>query len=171
MPSSAAGQDPTDPADVMRAYTDAANAGDLEAALACWADDAIYTVLPAAFTGQSIFTGKAQIRSLAEAFVAQHSRTELEDLRVDGERVTAHARSALDSVRRLGIDALEATAEAIVHDGKIQSATYTFTPRSAQLLATSRAALTASAQLPQTQEPIDGALTDGPDDVPHQASG
>jgi ketosteroid isomerase-like protein len=172
MPISAARQGPTDPAAVIRAYTDAANAGDVEAALACWADDATYTVLPATFSGQSVFTGKAQIRSLAEAFVAQHSRTELEDLRVDGGRVTARARSVVDSVRQLGIDALEATAEAIVRDGKIQAATYTFTPQSAALLATARAAWTASAQIPQAQELIGGGLTGGPDDVvPHQASG
>jgi ketosteroid isomerase-like protein len=172
MLSSATGQGPTDPAAVLRGYADAANAGDVEAALACWADDATYTVLPAALTGQSVFSGKAQLRALLEAFVAQHSRTELEDLRADGERVTARARSIMDSVRRLGTGALEATAEAIVRDGKIQSATYTFSPEAAALLATARAAQTAAAQLPQAQERIGGGLTGGADDVvPHQASG
>jgi ketosteroid isomerase-like protein len=172
MPSSTTGQGPTDPSDVIRAYVEAANAGDVEAALACWADDATYTVVPAAFTGQSVFTGKAQIRSLLEAFVAQHSRTEIMDLHVDGARVTAQARSGVDSVRRLGINALEATAEAIVRDGKIQSATYTFSPEAAALLATARAAQTATAQIPQAEERIGGGLTGGPDDVvPHQASG
>jgi ketosteroid isomerase-like protein len=157
---------------VIRGYANAANAGDVEAALACWADDATYTVLPAAFTGQSVFAGKMQLRALLEAFVAQHSRTKLEDLRVDGERVTARARSVIDSVRRLGIDALEATAEAIVRDGKIQAATSTFSPDAAALLATARAAQTASAQLPQAEELIGGGLTGGADDVvPHQASG
>ena len=171
MLSSAAGQGPAEPADVIRAYIDAVNAGDMEAALACWADDGTFTVLPAAFTVQSTLTGKAQIRSLAEAFAAQHSRTELEDLREDGERVTARARSALDSVGRLGIDALEAAVEAIVRDGKIQSATYTFTPKSAGLLETAQAALTASAVIPQAEDPIGGSLIGGPDEVPHQASG
>jgi ketosteroid isomerase-like protein len=172
MPSSATGQGPANPAEVLRAYTEAANAGDVEAALACWADNATYTVLPAAVTGQSVFAGKVQLRALAEALVAQHSRTELEDLRVDGERVTARARAIMDSVRHLGIDALEATAEALVRDGTIQSATSTFSPEAAALLATARAAQTASAQIPQAQELIGGGLTGGADDlVPHQASG
>jgi len=171
MSSPAAGQGPTDPASVIRAYTDAANAGDVEAAIAWWADDATCTVLPAAVMGQAVFTGKAHIRSLAEALIAQHSRTDLEELQVDGERVTALSRSHVDSVRRLGVEALEATAEAIVRDGKIQSATYTFTDTVARLLATARSAQSASSQIPQAVDPIDGALTGGDEEVPHQASG
>ena len=129
-------------------------------------------MLPAAVTGQSVLAGKLQLRALAETLVARHSRTELEDLRVDGERVTARARSSMDSVRRPGIAALEATAEAIVRDGKIQSATSTFSPEAVALLAAARGAQTASAQLPQAQELIGGGLTGGADDlVPHQASG
>jgi hypothetical protein len=168
---SAARQGPTDPAGVVLAYTDAANAGDLEAALAFWAADATCTLEPAAFSGQSRFSGTTEIRSLVERIIVEHARAELGDIRVDADRVTARARFTLHSMRRLGIEALEATVDASVQDGKIQSIAYTFTPKSAGMLETARAALSASAQLPQVLDPIDGALADGPDDVPHQSSG
>ena len=127
---------------VIRGYIAAANAGDVDAALSYWAEDAIYTVLPAAFTGQSEFVGKAQIRALVEAFAAQHSRSEIDEpLAVDGERVSGRFQSAIDSFRELGIDSLDSMAEAIVRDGKIQSATYRFTPESIARLAAARAAV------------------------------
>jgi hypothetical protein len=127
---------------VIQGYIAAANAGDVDAALSYWADDAAYTVLPAAFTGQSEFVGKAQIRTLVEAFPAQHRRSEIDEpLAVDGERVSGRFRSANDSFRELGIDSLDSMAEAILHDGKIQSATYRFTPESIARLAAARAAL------------------------------
>jgi hypothetical protein len=172
MASSTAGQDATDPAAVMLAYTDAANAQDVEAALACWADDATHTMRPAVINDQSVFTGKAQLRLLAEALATQHCRTELEDLRVDGERVTARTRSTVDSIRQLGIAGLEGAMEAIVRDGKVQSATYSLTAKSAALLSTARSAQSASARIPQAQEIVAGSLTGEADDhVPHQSSG
>jgi hypothetical protein len=127
---------------VVHGYTAAANAGDLDAAMSYWADDAIYTVLPSAFTGQSEFIGKAQIRALVETFAAQHGRSEIDEpLAVDGERVSGRFRSANDSLRDLGIDSLDSEAEAIVRDGKIQSATFRLTAESIARLGAARAAL------------------------------
>ena len=126
---------------VIRGYIAAANTGDVDTALSYWADDAIYTVLPAAFTGQSEFVAKAQIRALVEAFAAQHGRSEIDEpLAVDGERVSGRFRSANDSFRELGIDSLDSVAEAIVRDGKIASATFRFTPESIARLAAARSA-------------------------------
>jgi hypothetical protein len=145
-PLVALGQTKDDPESVIRGYINAANTGDVEAALSFWADDATYTVLPAAFTGQSTFVGKTQIRPLIEAFAAQHSRSEIQEpLLVDGERVSGRFRSAVDSFRQLGIEALESTAGAVVRDGKIQTATYRFTPESVARLEAARSAAAQSA--------------------------
>jgi hypothetical protein len=55
-------------------------------------------VLPAAVAGQSVFTGKAQLRALAEALVAQPSRTELldefEPVPAEGDGILPPARKA-----------------------------------------------------------------------------
>lgn len=133
---------------VIRGYIAAANAGDVNVALSYWAEDAKYTVLPAALTGQSEFVGRTQIRPLLEAFATQHSHSELDEpLTVDGERVSARVLSAADSFRELGLDALESTTEAIVRDGKIQSATYRFTPESVARLAAARASMSDPAEI------------------------
>ncbi len=54
-----------DPVAVIQAFDAAWNAGDLETAMACFADDAVVTQLPAPPDG-GVYRGKEQIRRWAE---------------------------------------------------------------------------------------------------------
>ena len=74
---------PTDPAAVMDAYTAAINAGDIEAAMALVADDAVYE------RAAGNFNGKEEIRGFVEGLIAREAQVELVGERqVDGEIVS-----------------------------------------------------------------------------------
>jgi ketosteroid isomerase-like protein len=126
---------------IVRQVYAAMNAGDVEAAMTLFADDATVTIRPASVaTGRSDLHGKAQIRSVFQAVVAQSDRGEIVGpVEVSGDEVHVRARYSGDHLRRLGIDTLEDTASWVVRDSKIQSAVTTYTPESVAALERARA--------------------------------
>lgn len=113
----------TDPAAVFTTLADALNAGDVDAALALVADDAVLTFPDMGY----VFTGKEEIRGWYEGLVAQNLHIEPSNLRVDGDKVTWSNQVWLDDYRALGIAPLGFTGEGVVQDGKIKSYTETMT--------------------------------------------
>ena len=104
-------------------------------------------------SGQSTYTGKAQVRPLLETVLAQHTRGEFVGLpRVVGDRVKARVRPTSDNLRRLGIDTLEEDMALVVRDGKIDSGVHVYTPESVAWVAAARqaAAQAAAVQTPRT---------------------
>ena len=84
-------QRPIGPAEVIDAYAAAINAGDLEAALALVADDAVYDRPTGAFVG------KAEVRGFVEGILARNALVELLGERsVDGEMATWRSRVTID---------------------------------------------------------------------------
>jgi ketosteroid isomerase-like protein len=106
----------TDPEAVATAFFEAFNAGDVESAVAYYADDAVWHIVPF----HEPYTGEEEIRTACEAMVAKHAVVEYEILQVEGDTVALRNWYADDSVRALGLK-LEATQEIIVRDGKIVS--------------------------------------------------
>src|SRR5262245_9185787 len=131
---------PADPAAVIGSYVAAANAHDLDRILAHYADDAIHVFLPTADGSAGICRGKDDFRIWYEQSIANRDRIAVVDgtLKVDGDRATFAIRMASGPWAKLGLDNLEADAEAVVVDGLIRTHMVMLTPASLrQLLAAS----------------------------------
>jgi ketosteroid isomerase-like protein len=135
-------QQPVEPLTVMQAYDVALSTGDVEAALALFADDAVLNVRQ----GQLI--GKEQIRTWLAQVVAQNSRIEVVDRQVEGDKVTWRTLFFRKDIESSQNEPLEANAEAIVQDGQIKSFSSLFTPEAQARL---DAALPAQAETAPTQ--------------------
>jgi hypothetical protein len=107
----------TDPLSVMKASLDAVNAGNVDAAVATFADDAVFT------TPTGSFKGKDQIRRAIMADVANHVQIEAANFQVAGDKVTYSFKQSNDRLRGLGIDFITGSTEAIIQNGKIMSLT------------------------------------------------
>jgi ketosteroid isomerase-like protein len=114
----------SDPETLARSVFEALNAGDVEAALALYADDA---VLDLGAFGR--FSGKEEIRGAFENEVSLNASWEVSDFQVEGNTVTFKSLYTSDMMRALGIT-LEATEVVTVEDGKIVTDTWTATEES-----------------------------------------
>jgi uncharacterized protein (TIGR02246 family) len=104
-----------DPLTVMESYDLALNAGDVEGALALFADDAVLTI-----RGDQL-VGKDEIRTWLERIVAQNSRIEPVNRQVAGDKVTWQTNFFRKDIASLSDEPLAANAEAVVQEGKIKS--------------------------------------------------
>ena len=130
-----------DPAAVIEAYIVAANAGDLEAILALYDDDAFHIALPSPDGSAGVCVGKEQFTMWYEQSLANGDRVELEDgsLAVDGNQATFLARISSEPWRELGLEALDAHSEVVVVDGRIMTHVVLLTPESVRQLQSARA--------------------------------
>ena len=131
-----------DPGTVIEAYLAAVNAGDLEAILALYADDAVHVFLPTPDGSAGVCLGKEQFRMWYEQSLANRDRVELEDgtLAVDSNQATYLTRISSDPWRALGLESLEAKADLVVIDGRIMTHLVTLTPDSVRQLQAARGA-------------------------------
>ena len=137
----------TDPLAVVAALYEAVNAGDVEAALALYADDAvIYMPVPPPNMPDT-YTGKDEIRVWVENEIARNVEYVLLGTEVDGTTVLAATSVADDVLRSFGLTSLVQTDEFTIEDGKVTARTHAFTEES---LATLGAA---AATLPETGGP------------------
>jgi hypothetical protein len=116
----------TDPAKVVTDHLVPFKAGDLDAALAYFADDAVYRI---EFMDET-YTGVDEIRAWWVGLQEQNFDIEVEVVNVEGNKVTTHTKTWTDFTRELDIAPLEATEVYIVEDGKIKSGTWTPTEES-----------------------------------------
>jgi hypothetical protein len=129
-----------DPAAVIEAYLAAVNAGDLDAILALYADDAIHIFLPTPDGSAGVCYGKEQFTMWYEQSLANQDRVELEDgsLAVAGNQATYLTQIRSEPWRTLGLEALEAKADLVVIDGRIMTHVVTLTPESVRQLQAAR---------------------------------
>jgi rhodanese-related sulfurtransferase len=124
----------TSPEAPLDARFAALRAGDVDAIVALFAEDA--TVRS---SGGRISTSPEEIRAFA---LDQVSRNQAEELvrprQVEGDVVRWTVRVSRDDWRALGIEWLEVKQEAVVRNGKIRSFTNTLTPESAARLRQTR---------------------------------
>jgi hypothetical protein len=79
----------TDPAAVVMAIVEPLNAGDIDAAMAFFADDAVVKLVPAIPPDSpDTFTGAEEIRAWFEELVAMNFEIHIEILQVEGDTVT-----------------------------------------------------------------------------------
>lgn len=129
-----------DPAKVIEAYIAAVNAGDLEAILALYADDAVHIFLPTPDGSAGVCLGKTNFRMWYEQSLANGDRVELEDgtLAVDGNQATFISQITSDPWRELGLETLEAKTDLVVIDDRIMTHVVTLTPDSVRKLQAAR---------------------------------
>ncbi|MEJ2365602.1 MAG: nuclear transport factor 2 family protein [Deltaproteobacteria bacterium] len=120
------------PEEVVMALIEADKTNDVEAGVALFADDAVYTagpLTPLDMTGPTI-VGKDAIRAYWEAIVAKHVEVTREITGVEGNTVTTLSRYVDDDLRSLGLEFTEGTEELVVQNGKITNYTYTMSDES-----------------------------------------
>jgi SnoaL-like domain len=135
----------TDPAAVIDAYVAAANAHDLERILALYADDAVHIFLPTPDGSAGVCLGKEQFRLWYEQSIKDGDRIEVADgtLKTDEDRATFAVRIASGPWKELGLETLEANAEAVVVDGRITTHVVMLTPESVRKLLIARGTIPA----------------------------
>ena len=111
----------TDPETVIVAYLEAVNAGDVDGALAYFAEDAVLAIVPF-----DTHTGTNEIRAYLENAVAVNAVLKYESLQVDGDTATMTVWYTDDELQATGLT-LEGTEEVVVQDGKIVTETWTAT--------------------------------------------
>jgi ketosteroid isomerase-like protein len=131
-----------DPARVIEAYLAAVNAGDLEAILDLYADNAVHIFLPTPDGSAGVCLGKEQFRMWYEQSLANGDRVELEDgtLAIDGNQATFLTQISSEPWSKLGLDALTAKADLVVIDGRIMTLLVTLSPESVRQLQAARGA-------------------------------
>jgi len=129
-----------DPATVIAAYLAAVNAGDLEAILDLYADDAVHIFLPTPDGSAGVCHGKAQFTMWYEQSLANGDRVDLADgsLAVDGNQATFVTQITSEPWSKLGLERLEAQADLVVIDGRIMTHVVSLTPDSVRRLQAAR---------------------------------
>jgi len=120
LPATLYAQD-TDQASVVAALEEAMNAGDVDAAMVLFTDDAVVNL---AFVDET-YTGAEEIRAWFEELVAANFEIQIEVLQVDGDTVTTKTTTWIDFTREMGIAPLVATEVYALQDGKITGFTWT----------------------------------------------
>jgi len=120
----------TDPAAVIEGQVAAINAGDVEATMTYFTDDAVVTVAYPPPAPSDVYTGAAEVQAWFEELMAMNFELESTILQVEGDVVIANEKSYSDFSRELGIAPLEGITEYQVEDGKIKAFTWTITDES-----------------------------------------
>ena len=111
---------PHDPLMVVRTFTLACNAHDLESALTHFADDATARHTPAP-DGVGVYHGKGEIRRWLQPQLSGF-HVDTSDYRVTGDLVRWSARVTQNLLRQIGLeDPVAGDLAAVVRDGKIVS--------------------------------------------------
>jgi ketosteroid isomerase-like protein len=114
----------SDPEALARAVNEAMSAGDLEAVLALYADDA---VLDLGALGR--ISAKEELRGFFQHSFSQNATWETSDYQVEGNAVTFKSRYSSDMMSSLGVT-MEATEVIAIENGKIATDTWTATDES-----------------------------------------
>jgi hypothetical protein len=125
----------TDPETVVMAAHDAMNAGDVEAALSYYAEDAVLDIVPF-----NKHTGQDEIRAYFEGNAALNATLEHEVIQVEGNTITLRTWYTDDDLRAMGLN-LEGITEVTIEDGKIATETWTATDETMAALEAAMAAL------------------------------
>ena len=111
---------------VINAFYAALNAGEADAALALFADEATWMAL----TGETV-VGTEQIQRRVQNLVARNQQFEfLLTPRAQRDTVTWRTQETYEELRKLCLDAVEVNGEAVIQDGKITAFRNTRTPES-----------------------------------------
>ena len=113
----------TDPRSVLKRYIETQNAGELDAALALWADDGVIINT----RGRKV-AGKENLRKFIQTNISRKIKQEPEAIETVGDKVTWINRESNESYRKLNIAPVQQNSEVIVRSGKIISWVNYFPP-------------------------------------------
>jgi ketosteroid isomerase-like protein len=116
-----------DPEGVVRGIVDALNEGEIDAALALVADDAVITLFPAPPNTTGVFAGKEEIRAWWETFTASNGSAEITNFSAQGETATWTATVTEDGFRDLGLGSLEFNGAGITQGGLLKTYAWSMT--------------------------------------------
>jgi len=105
---------------VLTAMWDALNAGDVEATMALFTDDAIIKVLYGDARPPSSHIGREQVRVFMEKLVAGNFKIQFEILQVLGDIVITRSKTWMDPTIKLGIAPMDYIDIYPIQDGKIK---------------------------------------------------
>ena len=110
----------TDPAKVLNALADSLNAGDLNATMSLFTDDAIVKIFFGNVLPSESYIGSEQIRPLMEDLIAIHVKIQIEILQVLGDIAITRSKTWNDETIQLGIAPLDMVEIYPFEDGKIK---------------------------------------------------
>jgi len=105
---------------VLTAMADALNAGDVEATMALFTDDAIVKILFGNVLPPESYIGSEQVRFLMEDLVAMNFKIQIEILQVLGDIAVTRSKTWHDATIQLGIAPMEMVEIYPIEDGKIK---------------------------------------------------
>lgn len=105
---------------VLTAMEDALNAGDVEATMALFTDDAIIKVLYGDARPPSSHIGREQVRFFVEKLAAMNFKIQVEILQVLGDIAITRTKTWMDPTIKLGIAPLDYVEIYSIQDGKIK---------------------------------------------------
>ncbi len=105
-----------DPASVLKRYVEALNAGDLDTALALWAEDGVITS-----TRGRRNAGHESLRQFIQRNISRKIKQEPEAVQTVGDRVTWINRESNESYRKLNVAPVQQNSEIVVRGGKIKT--------------------------------------------------
>jgi uncharacterized protein (TIGR02246 family) len=121
--SQATAEQNLDPGSVLTRYIEAQNAGDLDAALALWAEDGVITNT----RGRSS-VGHEGLRRFIRGNISRRTKQEPENIQIAGDRVMWINRESNESYRQLNVAPVQQNSEIVVRGGKILSWVNYFPP-------------------------------------------
>jgi predicted ester cyclase len=113
-----------DPESVIRAQYAAIDAGDADASVAGFAEQAVVVALPPPPDSNGVFIGKEAIRAKNTQLVARHFHAEFTDFDVHGDNASFTVLLVEDVFRDAGVYPVKFSGTAVVQDGLIQSETW-----------------------------------------------
>lgn len=106
----------TDPRSVLKRYIEAQNAGELDGALALWADDGVIINT----RGRKV-AGKENLRKFIQTNISRKIKQEPEAIQTVGDKVTWINRESNESYSKLNVAPVQQNSEILVRGSKIIS--------------------------------------------------
>jgi uncharacterized protein (TIGR02246 family) len=106
----------SDPRSVLTRFVEAQNAGELDAALALWAEDGVIINT----RGRKV-AGKENLRKFIQTNISRKIKQEPQAIQTVGDKVTWINRESNESYRKLNVAPVQQNSEILVRDGKIIS--------------------------------------------------
>ena len=110
----------TDPEKVLNTLADSLNAGDVDATMVLFTDDAIVKILFGNVLPPESYIGSEQVRFLMEDLIAMNFKIQIEILQVLGDIAVTRSKTWNDATIQLGIAPLDMVEIYPFEDGKIK---------------------------------------------------
>ncbi|MCJ7657420.1 MAG: nuclear transport factor 2 family protein [Candidatus Atribacteria bacterium] len=105
---------------MLTAFADSLNAGDLDATMALFTDDATVKFFYGNVLPSESYIGSEQIRTVMKDLIAMHFKIQIEILQVLGDIAVTRSKAWADETIQLGVAPLEMIEVYSIRDGKLK---------------------------------------------------